>query len=59
MIFSIGDPETGKRTDMRYETVELADIAASEASVDDHVWAVWNEDDEELVSLVFQERVFD
>lgn len=58
-MYSIGDPFTGKRTDMRYKNQEDADIAAIEASVDDHVWAVWDEDDGELVALVFQERVFD
>jgi len=58
-MFSIGNPETGKRTDMRYETQELADIAAIEASTDDHIWAVWDENDGELVALAFQERLFD
>lgn len=58
-MFSIGDPFTGKRTDVRYETQELADIAAIEASIDDHVWGIWDEDDEELVALAFQERLFD
>ena len=58
-MFSIGNPETGKRTDMRYEKQELADIAAIEASIDDQIWAVWDEDDGELVALAFQERLFD
>lgn len=58
-MFSIGDPFTGKRTDMRYETQEFADIAAIEASIDDHVWAVWDEDDGELVALAFQGQLFD
>lgn len=58
-MFSIGDPLTGKRTDMHYETQELADIAAIEASLNDHIWAVWDEDDGELVALAFQERIFD
>jgi hypothetical protein len=58
-MFSIGNPETGKRTDIRYEMQELADIAAIKASIDDHIWAVWDEDDGELVALAFQERLFD
>lgn len=57
-MFSIGDPFTGKRTDIRFEKLEDAEIAAILASVDDHVWAVWDEDDGELVSLAFQERIF-
>lgn len=59
MTYSIGDPHIGKRTDMLYEDQESADIAAIEASVDNHIWAIWDEDDGELVALVFQERVFD
>ncbi len=58
-MYSIGDPFTGKRTDMRYEALEEAEIAALLASVDGKVWAVWDEDDGELVSLAFEERIFD
>jgi hypothetical protein len=59
-MYSIGDPITGKRTDMRYEKQEDADIAAIEANMkDDKLWAVWDEDDGELVALAFQERIFD
>lgn len=58
-MYSIGDPFTGKRTDVRYETLEEAEIAALLASVDDKVWAVWDEDDGELVSLAFEECIFD
>jgi hypothetical protein len=58
-MYSIGDPITGKKTDERFEICEDADIAAIEASVDGRVWATWSEEDGEIISLVFQQRVFD
>jgi hypothetical protein len=58
-MFGIGDPVTGKLNNVIYETHEQADIAAIEASIDDHIWGVWDMEGEEWVSLVFQERVFD
>lgn len=56
--YGIGNPESGVRT-AYFDTVEAADIAAIEASQDGHVWAVWDETDGELMSLVFQEKVFE
>ena len=59
MIFSIGDPISGYKLEERFETCEDAEIVALEASIDeDTLWGVWDEDDGELVSLVFGQRVF-
>lgn len=55
-MFTIGG-ETEKRTNECYEELEDAEIAAIEASVDDHVWFV-RDDDGEIISLVFQMQVY-
>ncbi len=57
-MYSIGDPENPQPNDKRFETAEAAEVAAVEASVDDHVWAVWHDEDGELLSLVFNQQVF-
>ena len=58
MTYSIGDPTNPKRTDERYDTAESAEIAAIEASSNGHVWAVWDDDDGELLSLILDYQVF-
>jgi hypothetical protein len=62
-MFAIGDPETEK-IDSHYESCEAAEVAAVEKSIDDHIWAVWEDEGTEnnpaliLVSLVFRQQVF-
>lgn len=58
-MYSIGDPITKIKAVKQFETCEEADIAAIEASVDGCIWAVWSEEDGEIISLVFGQRVFD
>lgn len=58
-MYSIGNPLTGHKEPERYEECEDAEIAALEASIDDALWGVWDEDDGELVSLALGQRVFD
>lgn len=57
-MYTIGNPLTGKKEEKRFEELEDAEIAALEASIDDALWGVWDEDDGELVSLAFGQRVF-
>jgi len=58
-MYSIGLPLIGKKEEERFEELEDAEIAALEASIDDSLWGVWDEDDGELVSLAFGQRVFE
>jgi hypothetical protein len=59
MTYRIGNPLTGAKEPEEYEELEDAEIAAIQASIDDGLWGVWDEDDGELVSLAFGQRVFD
>jgi hypothetical protein len=59
MTYRIGYPLTGEKEPEEYEDLEDAEIAALKASIDDALWGVWDEDDGELVSLAFGQRVFD
>lgn len=59
MAFIIGSPLTGTKEPERYKELEDAEIAALEASIDDSLWGVWDEEDGELVSLAFEQKVFD
>jgi hypothetical protein len=59
MAYSIGNPLTGEKQEEQFEELEDAEIAALEASIDDALWGVWDEDDGELVSLAFGQRIFD
>ncbi len=58
-MYSIGNPLTGEKQEERFEELEDAEVAVLEASIDDSLWGVWDEDDGELVSLAFQQKVFD
>lgn len=48
MAYSIGNPLTGEKQEEQFEELEDAEIAALEASIDDALWGVWDEDDGEL-----------
>jgi hypothetical protein len=58
MAYSIGNPITGNKEEERFEELDDAEIAALEASIDDALWGVWDEDDGELMSLAFGQKVF-
>ena len=58
MTYLIGNPITGEKQEDQFEELEDAEIAALEASIDDSLWGVWDEDDGELVSLAFGLKVF-
>jgi hypothetical protein len=56
-MFSIGNPNNPTKDDARFEDQEDAEIAAIEASIDDSVWAVWDENGE-VVALAFGRVIF-
>ena len=58
MTYSIGDLERPKRTDRRFEDVEEAEIAAIEASIDDGIWAVWDDNDRQVLAIVYQQDIY-
>lgn len=57
-MYSIGNPLTGHKEKVRFDDIEDAEIAALEASIDDALSGVWDEDNGELVSLAYQQRIF-
>jgi hypothetical protein len=57
-MYSIVNPFTGEKQEERFEELEDAEIAALKASIDDSLYGVWDEDDQELVSLAFGQKVF-
>lgn len=58
MTYSIGNPITGSKEPENFEELDDAETAAVEASIDDSLWGVWDNDDGELVSLAFCKRLF-
>jgi hypothetical protein len=46
----VGDPE--------FEADHDAEIAAIEMSLDDDVYGVWDKENGELISIVYQQQVF-
>ena len=57
-MFSIGDPCNAKKDDARFDNQQDAEVAAVEASIDDSVWAVWDDEDGEVVALAFARVIF-
>jgi len=59
MSYSIGDPRDPKDSDPRFETEDQAYQAAMRASsLDDCVWAVWDDDNGDLLMLVFDQQAY-
>lgn len=57
-LYSIGRLESPSLDDAQYETVQEAEIAAIEASIDDGVWAVWENDSGDVLAIVYQSEVY-
>lgn len=57
-MYSIGDPNDPTDDDPKFDTIAAAEIAAIEASWNDSVHAVWDDETGEVMSLVFQQQVF-
>jgi hypothetical protein len=58
-MFSIGDPYNPTEDDARFENKADAEIAAIGASIDDRVWAVWDDETGEVVALAFGSTIFE
>ena len=52
-MYSIGDPNMPTPEDRRFDELIDAEDAAVEATIDDHVWAVWNDENGEVLCLAF------
>ena len=57
-MFKVGNPYTHDMETEEYEDPEEAEEAARLASVDDCLWAVYDVDDDKIVSLAFGMKVF-
>ncbi len=53
-MYSIGDLRHPKPTDPQFNDADTAIRAAVAASVDDWVWAVWDNDTGEILAIVYQ-----
>jgi hypothetical protein len=58
VAFKIGNPLTGFKEDETYEEVEDAEEAAINASIDDSLWGVWDEETKDWLSLVFMQTLY-
>lgn len=56
--YRVGVLESPNDDDERFETQEEAEIAAINLSFNDSVIAVWDEDDDQIVALVYQQTVY-
>lgn len=55
-MFSFGDPNDPKPDDQRFETEDAAidaACAASETDLDSSIFAIWNDEDGEVVGLAW------
>lgn len=52
--FSIGRLEYPRADDDQYAEFMKAELAAIEYSIDDSVWAVWENESGEVLSIVYQ-----
>lgn len=51
MRYKIGNPMTGNKQPEEYKNIEDAEEAIIEASIDDGLWGVWDEEQGYWVSL--------
>jgi len=57
-MFSAGHLINPQPGDQRFEKIDDAVNAAISGSNDDDVWAVWEDDSGEVLSVVYQQHVF-
>jgi hypothetical protein len=58
-MYSIGIATNPREDDQRFEDREVAEPAAAcDASIDDDVWAVWDDETGEVIALAFQSQLF-
>lgn len=58
MTYSIGDPQNPVESDKHYEDYDEAEEEAKQASIDDSIWCVWNDDDGAIECIVYQGIVY-
>jgi transcription elongation factor len=56
-MFAFGDLENPDKKDPKFDDRQLAENVAVINSIDDCVYAVWD-DNAELVSIIYQQQVF-
>ena len=57
-MFSAGHLINPQPGDQRFEKIDDAVNAAINGSNDDDVWAVWEDDSGQVLSVVYQQHVF-
>jgi hypothetical protein len=57
-MFSAGHLTDPQPDDPRFKEYTDAARAAVDRSVDDDVWAVWQDDSGEILAIVYQDQVF-
>jgi hypothetical protein len=57
-MFSAGHLTNPRPDDPRFNEYAEAEQAAVDKSVDDGVWAVWQDDSGEILTIVYQGQVF-
>lgn len=57
-MYSVGLLLRPSNDDQVFEEVEDAEVAAIQSSIDDDVWAVRDDNDSEIQSVVYQRQVF-
>jgi hypothetical protein len=58
VVFSAGHLIAPQPSDSRFDELGDAVNKAIEASVDDDVWAVWEDDSGEVLAVVYQQIVY-
>lgn len=58
MKYSIGHLMMPSKDDKQFDSLEDAEVKALEESFDDGIWAVWDNEYGELLSIVYQQEVF-
>ena len=57
-MYSIGILTNPQTDDQCFENIEMAEEAAISGSFDDDVWAVWDDESGEVLSIIYQQKVY-
>ena len=57
-MFSAGDLTNPRPEDPRFKEYAEAEQAALDGSVEDGVWAIWQDESGEILAIVYQGQVF-
>lgn len=56
--YSVGRLENPTKDDEQFDDVVDAEITAIERSIDDGVWAVWENKTDEIIAIVYQQHTY-